>query len=91
MKTRFSLCTQDSCGQEILISRGPKPASDVENQTLRMTVRMQGGEEEEEQDKEISGLINSDGAVVEWESKCSASTMQMFLFLASKYPLVWHV
>lgn len=30
---------------------------------------LEEGEEEEKQDEEISGLINSDGEVVEWDSK----------------------
>lgn len=55
---------------EPLLSRGLKPASNIEDQTLHLTVRLEEGEEEEEkQDEEISGSINSDGEVVEWNSK----------------------
>lgn len=48
---------------------GVKPTSaNLEDQTLHLTVRLQAGEEEEEQDEEIGGLINSDGEVVEWDA-----------------------
>lgn len=54
-------------------SRGLKVASEnLNDRTLRLTVRLHAGEEEEEeeeaQDEEIGGLINSDGEVVEWDS-----------------------
>lgn len=40
----------------------------LEDQTLHLTVRLQAGDgDEEEHDEEISGLINSDGEVVEWD------------------------
>lgn len=52
-----------------LLSRGLKPTSNLEDQTLHVTVRLQEGEEEEKQDEETSGLINSHGEVVEWGSK----------------------
>eukprot|EP00066_Takifugu_rubripes_P021910 XP_011611176.1 PREDICTED: zinc finger protein 845-like [Takifugu rubripes] len=66
--TKLSALYQtDSCKQEPLISQGPKLASTSEDQTPHVTVRLQDGEEEEEQEEEICGLINSDGKVVEWE------------------------
>lgn len=47
-------------------------SANLEDQTLHLTVRLQAGDEEEEQDEEIGGLINSDGEVVDWDaSKCS--------------------
>lgn len=45
-------------------------SANLEDQTLHLTVRLQAGDDEEgrkEQDEEISGLINSDGEVVEWD------------------------
>ncbi|TNM85322.1 hypothetical protein fugu_007593 [Takifugu bimaculatus] len=50
-----------------LYQTGPKLASTSEDQTPHVTVRLQDGEEEEEQEEGICGLINSDGKVVEWE------------------------
>lgn len=69
MKNRFCLCAQDPAGHEPLLSLGLKPTSSLEDQTLHLTVRLQEGEEEEGQDEEMSGLINSDGQVVEWDSE----------------------
>ncbi len=47
-------------------------SANLEDQTLHLTVRLQAGEEEEgqeeDQDEEIGGLINSDGEVVEWDA-----------------------
>ncbi len=45
-------------------------SANLEDQTLHLTVRLQAGDEEqeEEQDEEIGGLINSDGEVVEWDA-----------------------
>ncbi|KAM7419689.1 hypothetical protein PAMA_016667 [Pampus argenteus] len=65
----------DSPEHKPLMSHGLKMASaNLEDQTLHLTVRLQAGEEEEEeeeeeQDEEIGGLINSDGEVVEWDSR----------------------
>ncbi|XP_068177190.1 zinc finger protein 721-like [Antennarius striatus] len=60
---------------KVLESHGVQMTSThVENQTLRLTVRLQAGEEEEpeeEQEEVIGGLINSDGEVVEWEARDS--------------------
>lgn len=41
----------------------------LNDETLQLTVRLQAGEkeDEEEQDEEIGGFINSDGEVVEWD------------------------
>lgn len=64
----------DSPERKPLMSHGLKMASaNLEDQTLHLTVRLQAGEEEEEeeQDEEIGGLINSDGEVVEWDSRDS--------------------
>lgn len=73
------------------MSHGLKMASaNLEDQTLHLTVRLQAGDdEEEEQDEEIGGLINSDGEVVEWDASkylhynsmfsAKAQLMQVFL------------
>ncbi|XP_034543281.1 uncharacterized protein LOC117815585 [Notolabrus celidotus] len=71
----------DSPENKSLTSHGLKRMStNIEDQTLHLTVRLQAGEEEEEveeeegeeeQDEEIGGLINSDGEVVEWDSRDS--------------------
>ncbi|XP_055363713.1 zinc finger protein 37-like isoform X2 [Betta splendens] len=66
-------CQSDCAKQKPLISQGLKMTSpNLEDQTLHLTVRLQAGEEdEEEQDEEIGGLINSDGEVVEWDVRDS--------------------
>uniref|UniRef100_A0A1A7YEE4 C2H2-type domain-containing protein n=1 Tax=Iconisemion striatum TaxID=60296 RepID=A0A1A7YEE4_9TELE len=53
------------------MSHRPKMASEnLKDRTLQLTVRLQAGEEEEEErDEEIGGLINSDGEVVEWDGR----------------------
>lgn len=69
---RSAPCQTDSPERKPLMSRGLDMASaNVEEQTLHVTVRLQAGEEEEEQDEEIGGLINSDGEVVEWDARDS--------------------
>nr|XP_019962324.1 PREDICTED: zinc finger protein Xfin-like [Paralichthys olivaceus] len=77
-----ALCQTDSPEHKPLVSHGLKRASaNLEGQTLHLTVRLQAGEEEE-QDDEIGGLINSDGEVVEWDaspdrrSDCTESPQQ---------------
>ncbi|XP_072240795.1 uncharacterized protein [Leuresthes tenuis] len=62
----------DSPERNRLMSHGLKMASaNLNDQTLHLTVRLQAGEkeDEEEQDEEIGGLINSDGEVVEWDAR----------------------
>ncbi|CAG5928759.1 unnamed protein product [Menidia menidia] len=61
---RSTPCLTDSDERNRLTSHGL-------NQTLHLTVRLQAGEKEdqEERDEEIGGLINSDGEVVEWEAR----------------------
>ncbi|KAM9363958.1 uncharacterized protein ABDE67_021648 [Symphorus nematophorus] len=73
---RSAPCQTDSPEHKPLMSHGLKMASaNLEDQTLHLTVRLQAGEEEEEQeveqDEEIGGLINSDGEVVEWDARDS--------------------
>ncbi|KAM9770905.1 uncharacterized protein ACNS7B_012994 [Menidia menidia] len=64
---RSTPCLTDSDERNRLTSHGL-------NQTLHLTVRLQAGEKEdqEERDEEIGGLINSDGEVVEWEARESS-------------------
>ncbi|KAI3352523.1 hypothetical protein L3Q82_005468 [Scortum barcoo] len=70
---RTAPCQTDSPERKPLISHGLKMASaNLEDQTLHLTVRLQAGDEEEQQeerDEEIGGLINSDGEVVEWDAR----------------------
>ncbi|KAM3623626.1 uncharacterized protein V6R79_013433 [Siganus canaliculatus] len=70
---KLAPCQTDSPEQKHLLPPGLKMASaHLEDQTLHLTVRLQAGEhedQEEEQDEEISGLINSDGEVVEWDAR----------------------
>ncbi|XP_069545536.1 zinc finger protein 721-like [Brachyistius frenatus] len=64
----------DSTEHKHLMSHGLKiPSASLNDQTLHLTVRLRAGEEEEEeeQDEEIGGLINSDGEVVEWDTRDS--------------------
>ncbi|XP_060949352.1 zinc finger protein 37-like isoform X1 [Limanda limanda] len=69
-----ALCQTDSPEHKPLVSHGLKRASsNLEGQTLHLTVRLQAGEEEE-QDDEIGGLINSDGEVVEWNASPDRSS-----------------
>ncbi|XP_067354020.1 zinc finger protein 37-like isoform X2 [Channa argus] len=71
LKTKTS-CQTDSPERKPLMSHGLKMASaNLDDQTLHLTVRLQAGDEEEEQDEEIGGLINSDGEVVEWDARDS--------------------
>uniref|UniRef100_A0A1A8NVA4 C2H2-type domain-containing protein n=1 Tax=Nothobranchius rachovii TaxID=451742 RepID=A0A1A8NVA4_9TELE len=53
------------------MSHRPKMASEnIKDRTLQLTVRLQAGEEEEEErDEDIGGLINSDGEVVDWDGR----------------------
>ncbi|XP_075320164.1 uncharacterized protein LOC142379000 isoform X2 [Odontesthes bonariensis] len=62
----------DSPERNHSMSHGLKMASaNLDDQTLHLTVRLQAGEkeDEEEQDEVIGGLINSDGEVVEWDAR----------------------
>ncbi|XP_078131671.1 uncharacterized protein LOC144533972 isoform X1 [Sander vitreus] len=73
---RSTLCQTDSPEHKPMLSHELKMASaNLEDQTLHLTVRLQAGEDEEEeaeeQDEEIGGLINSDGEVVEWDARHS--------------------
>lgn len=66
-----ALYQTDSPENKFLVSHRLKKTN-IEDQTLHLTVRLQAGEEEEEEeqhDGEIGGLINSDGEVVEWDSR----------------------
>ncbi|XP_068607180.1 zinc finger protein 436-like [Brachionichthys hirsutus] len=57
---------RDSPEHKVPMPHGVETAStNLEDQTLHLTVRLQAGQEEEEE--VIGGLINSDGEVVEWE------------------------
>ncbi|KAA8595283.1 hypothetical protein FQN60_012418 [Etheostoma spectabile] len=66
---------KDSPEHKPAMSHELKASANLEDQTLHLTVRLQAGddeeEEEEQQDEEIGGLINSDGEVVEWDSRNS--------------------
>ncbi|XP_017285000.1 zinc finger protein OZF isoform X2 [Kryptolebias marmoratus] len=58
------------------MSNKPKMANESLNgRTLQLTVRLQAGEkeDEEEQDEVIQGFINSDGEVVEWDDRNSSN------------------
>ncbi|XP_071359872.1 zinc finger protein 850-like [Trachinotus anak] len=71
---RSAPCQTDSPERKPPMSHGLKMTSaNLEDQTLHLTVRLQAGEddEEDEQDEEIGGLINSDGEVVEWDARDS--------------------
>ncbi|XP_033181998.1 zinc finger protein 3 homolog isoform X2 [Anabas testudineus] len=69
---RSAPCQNDPPERKPLMSHGLKMASaNLEDQTLHLTVRLQAGDEEEEQDEEIGGLINSDGEVVDWDARDS--------------------
>lgn len=74
------LCIKDSPERKPVMSHGLKmPSTNLEDQTLHLTVRLQAGDdEEEEQDEEISGLINSDGEVVEWDASKYLHCNSMF-------------
>ncbi|KAG7487235.1 zinc finger protein 37-like [Solea senegalensis] len=75
-ETKISaLCQADSPERNSPVTQEIKMASsNMEGQTLRLTVRLQAGEAEEEedeqdeQDEEIGGFINSDGEVVDWDA-----------------------
>ncbi|KAM9856515.1 uncharacterized protein ACBR49_000242 isoform 2-T2 [Aulostomus maculatus] len=68
-KSSVSSCSCSLPDSSPLASHGHKTVSaNFDDQTLHLTVRLQA-EEEEEQDEEIGGLINSDGEVVEWDGR----------------------
>lgn len=68
------------------------------DETLQLTVSLQAGEreDEEEQDEEIGGFINSDGEVVEWDGSKLLNAAHnhcecMFIYLKVEVLFLFHM